>query len=107
MSTSEGRSRHCSHVTRSSPPILRRAAASTTGPQRAYRLVQSTGVEVQEGMARWEVTFALERRHGVPLFQQIARAVTKDIRRRRLRPGDRLPGTRTLARALGVQRLTV
>jgi GntR family transcriptional regulator / MocR family aminotransferase len=58
-------------------------------------------------MARWEVTFAVERRHGMPLFQQIARAVTNDIRRGRLRPGDRLPGTRTLARALGVQRLTV
>jgi GntR family transcriptional regulator/MocR family aminotransferase len=58
-------------------------------------------------MARWEVTFALERRRGVPLFQQIARAVTNDIRRGRLRPGDALPGTRTLARALGVQRLTV
>ena len=58
-------------------------------------------------MARWEVTFVLERRHGVPLFQQIARAVTTDIRRGRLRPGDALPGTRTVARALGVQRLTV
>src|SRR4051812_49421722 len=58
-------------------------------------------------MAQWEVAFALERRRGVPLVQQIARAVTKDIRRGRLRPGDRLPGTRTLARALGVQRLTV
>ena len=58
-------------------------------------------------MARWEVSFTLERRPGVPLFQQIARAVTTDIRRRRLRPGDPLPGTRTLARMLGVQRLTV
>jgi GntR family transcriptional regulator/MocR family aminotransferase len=58
-------------------------------------------------MARWEVTFALDRRYDVPLFQQIARAITADIRRGRLRPGDALPGTRTLARALGVQRLTV
>ena len=58
-------------------------------------------------MARWEVSFTLERRRGVPLFQQIARAITADIRRGRLRPGDGLPGTRTLARALGVQRLTV
>jgi GntR family transcriptional regulator/MocR family aminotransferase len=57
-------------------------------------------------MARWEVSFTLERRRGVPLFQQIARAITTDIRRGRLRPGDALPGTRTLARALGVQRLT-
>jgi GntR family transcriptional regulator/MocR family aminotransferase len=57
-------------------------------------------------MARWEVNFALERRD-VPLFQQITGAVTADIQRGRLRPGDQLPGTRTLARALGVQRQTV
>jgi GntR family transcriptional regulator/MocR family aminotransferase len=58
-------------------------------------------------MARWDMTFALERGRGLPLFQQIARAVTSDIQRGRLRPGDVLPGTRTLARSLGVQRLTV
>src|SRR5262245_3193619 len=58
-------------------------------------------------MARWDVSFVVERRAGVPLFQQIARAIASDIRRGRLRPGDALPGTRTLARALGVQRLTV
>ncbi len=58
-------------------------------------------------MARWEFVLTLERQRGVPLFQQIARAIATDIRRGRLRPGDRLPGTRTLARALGVQRLTV
>jgi GntR family transcriptional regulator/MocR family aminotransferase len=58
-------------------------------------------------MARWKVVFPLERQSGVPLFQQIARAIAADIRRGRLKPGDRLPGTRTLARAVGVQRLTV
>ena len=58
-------------------------------------------------MARWEFVFPLERQSGIPLFQQIARAITADIRRGRLRSGDPLPGTRTLARALGVQRLTV
>jgi len=58
-------------------------------------------------MARWEFVLPLERQRGVPLFQQIARAIAADIRRGRLRPGDPLPGTRTLARALGVQRLTV
>src|SRR5215472_640368 len=57
-------------------------------------------------MARWEINFALERRD-VPLFQQITSAVTADIQRGRLRPGDQLPGTRTLAGALGVQRQTV
>src|SRR5262249_60740103 len=57
-------------------------------------------------MARWEINFALERRD-LPLFQQITSAVIADIQRGRLRPGDQLPGTRTLARALGVQRQTV
>jgi GntR family transcriptional regulator/MocR family aminotransferase len=52
------------------------------------------------------MAFTLER-HTLPLFQQIARAVTTDIQRGRLRPGDKLPGTRMLARALGVQRQTV
>jgi len=58
-------------------------------------------------VARWEFAFPLERRAGVPLITQIARAIESDIRRGRLRPGDPLPGTRTLARALGVQRLTL
>jgi GntR family transcriptional regulator/MocR family aminotransferase len=58
-------------------------------------------------VARWEFVVSLDREKGVPLFQQIARAIAADIRRGRLRGGDRLPGTRTLARTLGVQRLTV
>ncbi len=58
-------------------------------------------------MARWEFALTLNRQSGVPLYQQIASAITNDIRRGRLRPGDPLPGTRTLARSLGVQRLTV
>jgi GntR family transcriptional regulator / MocR family aminotransferase len=58
-------------------------------------------------MARWDFALDLDRRAGVPLFLQIARALTDDIRRGRLRPGDSLPGTRTLAHSLGVQRLTV
>lgn len=58
-------------------------------------------------MARWEFAARLDRQAGVPLYRQIARALTDDIRRGRLRPGDPLPGSRTLARSLGVQRLTV
>ena len=58
-------------------------------------------------MAPWDFALDLDRKAGVPLFLQIARALTDDIRRGRLRPGDSLPGTRTLARSLGVQRLTV
>ncbi|MEO6326325.1 MAG: PLP-dependent aminotransferase family protein, partial [Thermoanaerobaculia bacterium] len=63
-------------------------------------------------MARWEFVLALERKGvpgtlRVPLFRQIAQGVSRDIRRGRLRPGDALPGTRTLAQSLSVQRLTV
>jgi GntR family transcriptional regulator / MocR family aminotransferase len=42
-----------------------------------------------------------------PLFARIAAAVVSDIRRGRLRPGDALPGSRTLAETLGVHRNTV
>ena len=42
-----------------------------------------------------------------PLFTRIAQAISRDIARGRLRPGQRLPGTRTLAASLGVNRNTV
>ncbi len=43
----------------------------------------------------------------LPLFARIARALADDIARGRLRPGDRLPGTRALATMLGAHRNTV
>jgi GntR family transcriptional regulator/MocR family aminotransferase len=42
-----------------------------------------------------------------PVFQQIAQAIRGDIRRGRLRPGDALPGSRSLAHTLAVHRNTV
>jgi len=54
-----------------------------------------------------ELVIALDRDTGLPPFLQIARALTADIRRGRLRPGDRLPGSRRLAASLGVHRNTV
>ncbi len=42
-----------------------------------------------------------------PVFQQIAQAIRGDIRRGRLRPGDALPGSRSLAGTLAVHRNTV
>jgi GntR family transcriptional regulator / MocR family aminotransferase len=55
-----------------------------------------------------DLAFTIERdRSKRPLFLQIARTVVDDICRGRLKPGDRLPGTRTLARSLGVNRVTV
>ncbi len=57
-------------------------------------------------MGRFDIAVALSPSSG-PVFLQIARALVQDIRRGRLRPGTRLPGSRTLASQLGVHRNTV
>jgi GntR family transcriptional regulator/MocR family aminotransferase len=58
---------------------------------------------------RWELNIDLEpaKAGGLPIFLRLARAISDDVKRGRLRPGDALPGSRTLARALGVHRNTV
>jgi GntR family transcriptional regulator/MocR family aminotransferase len=58
-------------------------------------------------MASWTLTLELDRTAGQSLTQQIAGALSADIQRGRLRPGDRLPGSRTLAGLLKVHRQTV
>ncbi|MDP9149995.1 MAG: PLP-dependent aminotransferase family protein [Myxococcota bacterium] len=42
-----------------------------------------------------------------PVFLRIAKSIEEDVRRGRLRAGEALPGARTLARSLGVNRNTV
>jgi GntR family transcriptional regulator/MocR family aminotransferase len=54
-----------------------------------------------------EFPLELEPAARTPVFVQIARAVAREVARGRLRPGDALPGTRTLAGSLGVHRSTV
>ncbi|UJR83146.1 PLP-dependent aminotransferase family protein [Sandaracinus amylolyticus] len=49
----------------------------------------------------------LRRTQGPSLAARIANLLVSEIRRGRLRPGQRLPGTRTLATALDVERDTV
>jgi len=44
---------------------------------------------------------------GTPTFARLAELISLEIRRGRLRPGDRLPGTRPLAAELGLGRNTV
>ncbi|MDI3284023.1 PLP-dependent aminotransferase family protein [Polyangium sp. 15x6] len=58
-------------------------------------------------MRAYPFELALEPSPDVPLFVQITRALIEDIRRGRLRPGAALPGSRALARSLGVHRNTV
>jgi GntR family transcriptional regulator/MocR family aminotransferase len=57
-------------------------------------------------LAAFPITLAVSPSAG-PVFLQIARALILDIRRGRLRPSDRLPGSRELATQLGVHRNTV
>lgn len=58
-------------------------------------------------MAPWIFPLNLESAACEPVYLQITRAISADIRRGRLGPGDRLPGSRTLAKTLGVHRNTV
>jgi GntR family transcriptional regulator/MocR family aminotransferase len=58
-------------------------------------------------MRPWTFPLALDARSDTPIFLQIARAIAADVRRGRLRAGDALPGSRELARTLGVHRNTV
>lgn len=58
-------------------------------------------------MRRHDFPVELDPRAITPLFVQISQALARDIARGRLRPGDALPGTRSLADSLGVHRSTV
>ncbi len=58
-------------------------------------------------MCAWDVNLSLGASSELPMFLRIARAISNEVRRNRLRPGDRLPGSRTLAKALQVHRNTV
>lgn len=54
-----------------------------------------------------EIVFTLEPGPARPVFLQLSEAVIAAIVAGRLRPGQRLPGTRALARSLGLNRNTV
>ncbi len=53
------------------------------------------------------VQLTVDRGAGIPIHRQISEALRHAIVGRRLRPGQRLPATRTLAQDLGVSRLPV
>ncbi|WP_075010879.1 PLP-dependent aminotransferase family protein [Stigmatella aurantiaca] len=55
----------------------------------------------------WRLDLPLEPASATPLYRQLVQAIVRDIRRGRLRPGDALPGTRTLAEKLGITRKVV
>lgn len=65
--------------------------------------------KIHRPVGRWNVVVALNPGDAAetPLFLQIARALIEDVRRGRLKPGARLPGSRSLAESLAVHRNTV
>jgi GntR family transcriptional regulator/MocR family aminotransferase len=58
-------------------------------------------------MTRAFPTITLDETAQGPLFVRLARRIAEDIRRGRLKPGQRLPGSRRLAQELGIHRNTV
>ncbi|AKV03040.1 Transcriptional regulator, GntR family domain / Aspartate aminotransferase [Labilithrix luteola] len=58
-------------------------------------------------MRTWTVTIDIGDASKGPAFLRIARAISDEVRRGRLRAGDALPGSRTLADQIGVHRNTV
>src|SRR5262244_922605 len=58
-------------------------------------------------MRSWQLAVDLRGDNERPIFIRLARAISDDVRRGRLKPGDALPGSRSLARTLGVHRNTV
>src|SRR5215471_10234377 len=51
--------------------------------------------------------FALARDHDIPLYRQVYEHIRTAIRSGQLRPGDRLPSTRSLAELFGTARGTM
>lgn len=58
-------------------------------------------------MRVWQLPIALDAESDLPLYLQISGTIAAAIRTRRLSPGDALPGSRSLARSVGVHRNTV
>ena len=57
-------------------------------------------------MGSWDLAISLDRTIPDPLYLQLVKAIEEGIRHGRFKPGDALPGTRTLAELLGVNRNT-
>jgi GntR family transcriptional regulator / MocR family aminotransferase len=55
----------------------------------------------------WTLALPVDRDDPAPVVRQIARAIAAHVGAGRLRPGERLPGTRALSRVLDVHRNTV
>jgi GntR family transcriptional regulator / MocR family aminotransferase len=55
----------------------------------------------------WSLALPIDRADPAPVVRQVARGIASHVAAGRLRPGERLPGSRELARILAVHRNTV
>lgn len=55
----------------------------------------------------WQFSLKLDAKSGQALFLQISRGIAEAIKGGRLKPGDKVPGSRSLAKSLAVHRNTV
>src|SRR5262245_15943393 len=85
---------------------MRCRSGSAADPSRRVLLKHGTAEE-RSNMRGWDFSVPIDPQAEVPLFAQISRVIAADIRRGRLRPGHAMPGTRALARTIGVNRNTV
>jgi len=53
------------------------------------------------------LTYSFENLHGMPLYEYLYRCIRRDIETGGLKPGEKLPSKRSLARHLGVSTITV
>lgn len=58
-------------------------------------------------MATWKPAFVLDARSSVPLYVQVAKAISSAIQQGRLKANDPLPGARSLAATLNLHRNTI
>ena len=92
----------CQDLAQSTSPELVHFPGPAAGPY-------SGALEEVRGkpMRSWQHTVVLDPSRSEPLFLQLSEALQQDIRSGRLRPGMRLPGSRSLAETLGIHRNTV
>lgn len=76
-------------------------------PEMVPSIFVKRATSTDQSSRAWGHALALDEASTTPLFAQIAEALAADVRRGVLRPGDAIPGSRTLAEALGVHRNTV
>ena len=53
------------------------------------------------------LTYSFENLQGMPLYEYLYRCIRRDIETGGLKPGEKLPSKRSLARHLGVSTITV